>query len=719
MHTQSVQDFLDSLLASHLVDEEQLEKLPHDNANPEELARQLTERGLLTPYQAERLLEDGGQELRLGSYLVLERLGKGGMGDVFKARHQNLQRLAAVKVIRPEHLNHPDSVLRFRREAQAAARLHHPNIVTIYDADRAGNTHFLAMEYVPGTDLGRLVKKHGPLPPAMACEFVRQAALGLEHACEQGLVHRDIKPQNLMVTRSAPGRPAVVKITDFGLARFASEGTDEAGLTPTGQWMGTPEFIAPEQARDSKSADIRADIFSLGCTLFRLLTGESAFPGQTSADKISARLVGDAVPLRSLKPQTDPALEAVLMRMMARDVAARFQTPAEVAEALLPFCQGAAELEIRFGESGGSSATDKESAGTGPGIPDTVTAAKTPRPAAVSTGQGTVQAPTAVGEGIVSPPPRWPRRAWPFALGAGLAAVGLILASFWNWHNVPDAETDPRDRNQIPPPVRKSDPFFTNSLGMKLAKIPGAKFLMGSPPGEVGRTDSEGPQHPVVIAKSFYLGVYEVTQDEYQKLMGLNPSHFSASGEGRKLVEGKDTRRYPVERVSWNEAKTFCRLLSKQPDEQKAGRVYRLPTEAEWEYACRAGTTGPFSFGDSLSAFQANFDGGRPYGNAPPGPRRWHTLPVGSFPPNGFGLYDMHGNVFEWCEDYNESSYADNLNHVQRKHRPEDDRVLRGGAWMFASSACRSAARFGRFPSDHSNYAGFRVACDLLLQREP
>jgi formylglycine-generating enzyme required for sulfatase activity/serine/threonine protein kinase len=706
MVARSAQSFLDSLLASHLLDEDQVATLDQGGQSPEELARHLTVRGLLTPYQAEQLLEGNVSGLRLGPYLLLEPLGKGGMGEVFKARHQNLQRLTAIKIIRPEHLNHPDSILRFRREAQAAARLHHPNIVTIYDADRVGNTHFLAMEYVPGTDLGRLLKEQGPLPLAVACEYVRQAALGLQHAHEQGLVHRDLKPQNLMVTRAGPGRPAVIKITDFGLARFASEATDEAGLTPTGQWMGTPEFIAPEQARDSKSADIRADIFSLGCTLFRLLTGESAFPGQTSAEKISARLVGDPLPLHVLKPQTDPALEAVLTRMMARDVSARYQTPAEVAETLRPFCQGVEEQEARFGGTSGSSATESEPI-AGADWHDTVTAAATaPRPPAALTSQG------AVSELLASPPQR-PRRIWPIALAVALGAVGLILAAGWTWRNFSsEGEPEARDHKQPTRPSEGPAKFFTNSLGMKLAWIPPGKFLMGSPPGEEERTEAEGPQHPVVIAKGFYLGVYEVTQEEYQKIMAINPSHFCATGEGRKLVEGKDTRRYPVECVSWNDAQTFCRLLSKRPEEQKAGRVYRLPTEVEWEYACRAGTTGPFAFGDSLSAMQANFDGGRPYGGIPKGPQRRHPLPVGTFPPNGFGLYDMHGNVFEWCEDFNDS-YADKLNGVLKGHRPDDDRVLRGGAWMFAGSACRSAARFGRHPNDHANYEGFRVACDL------
>ncbi len=191
----------------------------------------------------------------------------------------------------------------------------------------------------------------------------------------------------------------------------------------------------------------------------------------------------------------------------------------------------------------------------------------------------------------------------------------------------------------------------TNSIGMKLALIPAGKFLMGSPKDEKDRLLAE-EQHEVSITKPFYLGVYEVTQAEYEKVMENNPSCFSANGDGKYSVNDMDTSRFPVENVSWDDAVAFCKKLSELPEEKKAGRVYRLPTEAEWEYACRAGTKTPFHYGDSLSSKQANFCGHFPYGGADKGPWLKRTAKVDTYAANAFGLYDMHGNVWEWCQDW-------------------------------------------------------------------
>jgi serine/threonine protein kinase len=190
--------------------------LQHRFTDPKALARELLQRGWLTPYQANQLLQGRGQELALGSYVLLERLGEGGMGQVFKARHQQMGRVVALKVIRKERLASPDAVRRFQREVRVLAQLDHPNIVRAYDAQEVGGTQLLVMEYVAGTDLAKLVGKEGPLPVGRACEYIRQAALGLQHAHERGVIHRDIKPQNLLL--SAGG---TVKVLDLGLARLA------------------------------------------------------------------------------------------------------------------------------------------------------------------------------------------------------------------------------------------------------------------------------------------------------------------------------------------------------------------------------------------------------------------------------------------------------------------------------------------------------------------
>ena len=271
----------------------------------------------------------------------------------------------------------------------------------------------------------------------------------------------------------------------------------------------------------------------------------------------------------------------------------------------------------------------------------------------------------------------------------------------------------PKDEPSSPSPVvpGQEPKTITNSSGMKLPWIPAGAVLMGSPQGEEHREDNEY-QHRVRITKPFYLGADEVTQAEYERVMGKNPSWFSANGDGSEQVQGMDTSRFPVEQVSWAEAVEFCRKLSSLPEGQRAGRVYRLPTEAEWEYACRAGTRSVFHFGDSLSSTQANFDGDSPYGGASEGPDLGRPRPVGSYKPNGWGLYDMHGNVYEWCRDWYDAEYY--------KNSPVDDpvgpsseafsRVCRGGCWSFDAGYCRSSNRDGVSPSYRDNPLGFRVA---------
>jgi formylglycine-generating enzyme required for sulfatase activity len=240
-----------------------------------------------------------------------------------------------------------------------------------------------------------------------------------------------------------------------------------------------------------------------------------------------------------------------------------------------------------------------------------------------------------------------------------------------------------------------------NSVGMKLVFLPAGVFAMGSPAQEKGR-DAEELLHEVEITRPFYLSIYPVTQALYERVMGSNPSTFTANRGG-----GPE---HPVEQVSWLDARTFCEKLSSLPEEQQRGRVYRLPTEAEWEYACRAGTGTPFSFGETLSALQANFDGTLPYGHAPTGPYRERTTKVGAFAPNAHGLYDMHGNVLEWCADwYDEHAYQGHARRDPTGPAQGELRVLRGGCWNYAGHQCRSAFRDRGTPDYHNDTIGFRV----------
>ncbi len=327
--------FVDALRRHHLLEPAQLDEIVRTLqirfAEPRLLARDLLQRGWLTAFQANHLLQGKGAELVLGSYVLLDKLGEGGMGAVFKARNWKLGRTVAVKLIRKERLDSAHAVARFLREVRAAARLDHPNIVQAHDADEVHGSHLLVMEYVDGTDLARHVKEHGPLPVPRACDCVRQAALGLQHAFERGLVHRDVKPHNLLLTRTG-----VVKVLDMGLARISQtgDGASSTSLTQEGVVMGTPDYIAPEQALDSHTVDTRADLYSLGCTFFFLLTGRVPFPGGTLLHKLNKHQYEPPPRVEALRPDVPPAIGAVVRKLMAKDPEDRFQTPAELTRAL-------------------------------------------------------------------------------------------------------------------------------------------------------------------------------------------------------------------------------------------------------------------------------------------------------------------------------------------------------------------------------------------------
>ena len=282
-------------------------------------------------------------------YQMLRELGRGGMGVVYLARNTLMDRLEVLKVLNKEMLERKGTYDRFLREVRAAARLAHPNVVAAYSAVQVGHLLVFAMEYVEGADLSQLVKSRGPLPVAHACSFIHQAALGLQHAHERGMVHRDIKPANLMLMRQ--GQRGIVKILDFGLAKASSENPIDGGLTREGQMLGTPDYIAPEQTLDAQNADIRADIYSLGCTLYYLLTGGPPFHATSLFELLQAHHSIEAKPLNLVRPEVPVELAAVVGKMMAKERERRYQTPAEVAEALKPFFKPV---------SGGSGSSDGE-----------------------------------------------------------------------------------------------------------------------------------------------------------------------------------------------------------------------------------------------------------------------------------------------------------------------------------------------------------------------
>ncbi len=730
-------------------------------------------------------------------YRILRELGRGGMGVVYQARQTAMDRSVVIKVINKALLDHPDAAERFRREVHAAARLSHANIVTAYDAEQAGSLHMLVMEFVPGQSLAQVLQKKGPLQVPHACHFVRQAALGLQHAHEQGMVHRDIKPQNLMVTPKGQ-----VKILDFGLAKMARERGAGKGLTSTGAYMGTPDYSAPEQATDARTADIRADLYSLGCTLYCLLAGRPPFEEDTAVKTILAHLEKEPTPLPELRPDLPPELWAVVARLLAKDPARRYQKPVEVAHALVPFLKpggksGAAATPGRPGIASAGTGTKvvgdtsrvqevlKDAVQQGPdhpaakdggtgdpfagldGPPPTPRGAKAPKQAA----------PRMVPRSAAQPP----ARKWGL-IGAGLVAGVLLTGLLVLWAGgvfklrtqdgilvVEVTEPNPDvfvDGDKItvtwenggkkaevrlkpgthkveikkdefraygeevelasggrriltarlaPTAKAESDQLplsFNNSLGMKLTLIPRGQFTMGSSPEEIERClnlglprpdspDSfkhEGPEHMVEFAKPFYMGAHEVTVGQFRQFVNESKYQIDQSW----LHPGwEQTDAHPVVNVSWYNAVDFCAWLS-----QKEGKKYRLPTEAEWEYSCRAGQAGTrYCFGDEDAelgayAWYAANSGGR-------------THAVGQLKPNAWGLYDMHGNALEWCLDCYDGDY---YKHSPKQNPPGGNsgcRVIRGGAWNYGPQLCRSAFRLcSGDPGGRNADLGFRVVLE-------
>ncbi len=340
MSTVSTQRFLQCLSRSKLLEPPVVKKLAAQVAATEvsaqKLALQLVQQGLLTQWQAEKLLEGRHRGFFLGNYKLLDHLGTGGMSSVYLAEHVLMKRRVAIKVLPHRRVNEASYLDRFYREAQAAAALKHPNIVIAHDFGREGQTHFLVMEYVEGQDLQHLVQQQGPLAPEKAAYYIYQAALGLQHAHESGLVHRDVKPGNLLLDRNE-----TVKVLDLGLARFTHDDADQANLTleHNESVLGTADYLAPEQCLNSHQVDHRADIYSLGCTLYFLLVGHPPFNQGTMAQRMLCHVNQQPPDLLQLRPELPEPLVAICRRMMAKDPAQRYQSMQEVAEELNRFLQ--------------------------------------------------------------------------------------------------------------------------------------------------------------------------------------------------------------------------------------------------------------------------------------------------------------------------------------------------------------------------------------------
>ena len=689
-------------------------------------------------------------------YHVIEKIGAGGMGTVFKASDTRLGAEVVVKAPHPMMIKDAAFAARFKREIQSLVKLSHPHIVNVMDVGEHDELPFMVMEYLSG---GSLEDRQRPCTPREVAGWLVDVADALDFMHSEGLVHRDIKPGNILFNSS--GR---AYLGDFGISKvvFESDGAELSGLTGTGTLIGTAEYMPPEillPSRYGEVSDGRSDQYALAVTVYEMLSGRPPFQGDTIGE-VSVRLANEeAVPLHVLETPVPESLSAVVGQALNKQPEDRYETCQAFASSFTaavdpsgpdPFAVGPSIGGPYSPAAGGRQVTQLEASGPSrtPTIqevtPDAPPRGTVPENVYVPVPDGLPETLADRGETVQErrPPLRterfWrvvddlPRHRVISAVAIFLFAVVVLVIVFSGGPKEPEgiapSGLDPKAMGPSadPPPqdtTKSIDPSgpdpnamgpstdgaslpegksaqasimeVTNSIGMKLRLIPTGEFMMGSPgAGEEGVSDDE-TQHRVSITKPFYLGVTEVTKEQYLKVTGKNAYTF---GDGLNLeFQGPQ---YPVEVVSWTDAVEFCRKLSALPAEKAAGYEYRLPTEAEWEYACRAGTTTSYSFG----RYRARLGGYGWFGDN--SAARAHQ--VGEKKPNAWGLYDMHGNVMEWCQDWYgayPSGSATNPTGATSGSR----RVLRGGSWNGNTWLCRSPNRLSTVPGNRDLFIGFRV----------
>jgi eukaryotic-like serine/threonine-protein kinase len=630
-----------------------------------------------------------------GKYQVLSLLGQGGMGAVFRARHTFIKNDVALKIINPRMAMSNDMAERFLREARAAAMIDHPNAIKVTDFGRADDMLYLVMEFVQGISLRNLLRKEGYLSPAKTADIMVQVCAALDAAHSHNIIHRDLKPDNIMIKQNDLGQ-LVVKVLDFGLAKIRTP--DKSSLTGAGIILGTFSYMSPEQCSGERVIDQHTDIYSLGVVAFEMLTGQLPFIANTFAGFLSKHIFETPPSLRTIRPEIPEGVDQAVLRTLEKEPEARHKSAGEFATELAraayaarsqsPSVDQQIHITSKYTEAGKSSVTKP---GERTNISDDA------HTAAYKSGAGAVENRTGKIEKMdtsLSTDTRTerdevkaeaktiPRRRIHLYIGLSVVLLLLLGGSYFFISKL----------GQRGPAQAGSQKIDSSAPGMLLIK--GGWLKMGTLEGY----DYEQPMHEVYV-DSFYIDETEVTNEQFEKFVLATGHKTEAEIVGNeenswKAYATPERKNHPVVLVSWDDAAAYAKWAGK-----------RLPTEAEWEYAARGGLIGQkYPWGDDPPPRHANFGRGRKPGTPP-------TEPVKSYEPNGYGLYDMAGNVSEWCQDwFDPKYYSSSPERNPAGPSTGQSRVIRGGSWYTDFNQIRVSSRISELPGGYEYDRGFRCA---------